>query len=61
MNFCLHMGNAIEGVIGSEFKIDATYLSYDIAMGNYVRTQNDFYNLPILLTGNLFRILSKEA
>lgn len=61
MNFCLHVGNAIEGAIGSQFKIDATYLSYDIALSNFVRTQNDFYSLPILLTDHFQKILSSEA
>jgi len=30
MGFGLHMGWAIEGAIGSEFKIDASYLSPNV-------------------------------
>ena len=29
MSFALHVGRAIEGAIGSEFKVDALYLSAD--------------------------------
>lgn len=32
MGFGLHVGWAIEGAIGSEFKIDASYLSPDVNM-----------------------------
>ena len=30
MSFALHTGRAIEGTIGSEFKVDAVYLSTDL-------------------------------
>jgi len=30
LSFALHTGRAIEGAIGSEFKVDAFYLSQDI-------------------------------
>ncbi len=30
MSFALHTGRAIEGAIGSEFKVDAVYLSTDL-------------------------------
>ena len=38
MIFSLHAGIAIEGVIGSQFKIDTTYLSQDISIGNFIKT-----------------------
>jgi class 3 adenylate cyclase len=34
MGFGLHMGWAIEGAVGSQFKIDATYLGYNVTMAS---------------------------
>ncbi len=34
MGFGLHLGYAIEGAIGSEFKIDASYLSPNVNMAS---------------------------
>jgi len=36
MGFGLHMGWAIEGAIGSEFKIDASYLSPNVNLAAWL-------------------------
>mmetsp|Transcript_37757 Transcript_37757/g.57811 ORF Transcript_37757/g.57811 Transcript_37757/m.57811 type:complete len:143 (-) Transcript_37757:606-1034(-) len=38
LGFGLHVGIAIEGAIGSDFKIDATYLSKDVELASYLES-----------------------
>lgn len=59
LGFGLHIGWAIEGAIGSEFKIDATYLSPNVNMSNILEATTKEYGVPLLLTGDLYSYFSE--
>ena len=61
MSFSLHTGKACEGPIGSEFKVDAIYISKEIQIGARIDQLCDLYNREILLTNDLFMMLSERA
>merc|ERR1719247_323580 len=46
----LHAGWAIEGAVGSEFKIDASYLSPNVSIAVQVEQATTTYTVPILIT-----------
>mmetsp|Transcript_76970 Transcript_76970/g.120298 ORF Transcript_76970/g.120298 Transcript_76970/m.120298 type:complete len:963 (+) Transcript_76970:85-2973(+) len=50
MSFGLHLGWAIEGAIGSEFKIDASYLSPHVNMAARLEFETKYYGAHILLS-----------
>jgi class 3 adenylate cyclase len=56
--FGLHLGWAIEGAIGSNFKIDASYLSHHVNMASNLEGLTKNYGIPILLTDRVQNILS---
>jgi hypothetical protein len=58
MGFGLHVGWAIEGAIGSEFKIDASYLSPNVNMASRLEAATKQYGVPLLISGDLYRILT---
>ena len=58
MGFGLHQGWAIEGAIGSFFKIDASYLSCNVNMASRLEYATKQYGVPILLSGPFYQILS---
>lgn len=49
MGFGLHVGWAIEGAIGSEFKIDASYLSPNVNMASRLEAATKQFGVPILI------------
>lgn len=58
MGFGLHQGWAIEGAIGSFFKIDASYLSPNVNMAARLEAATGQFETPFLLSGHLRDILS---
>lgn len=54
MGFGLHMGWAIEGAIGSEFKIDASYLSPHVNMASRLEAATKQFGVPILISEVIF-------
>lgn len=58
MGFGLHVGWAIEGAIGSEYKIDASYLSPNVNMASRLEAATKQYGVPILISGALYKIAS---
>ncbi|CAG9328862.1 unnamed protein product [Blepharisma stoltei] len=58
MGFGLHQGWAIEGAIGSEFKIDASYLSPNVNMASRLEAATKQFGVPILISNALFHICS---
>jgi class 3 adenylate cyclase len=60
MGFGLHMGWAIEGAIGSSFKIDASYLSPNVNMAARLEAATKQYGVNLLLSGALFDLLSDD-
>lgn len=57
----LHMGWAIEGAIGSEYKIDASYLSPNVNLVMKLEAATKMYGTGILISGEMFNILSLEV
>jgi class 3 adenylate cyclase len=54
MGFGLHVGWAIEGAIGSRFKIDASYLSPNVNMAARLEAATKQFDKMILFTGDLY-------
>ena len=61
ISFALHVGRAIEGAIGSEFKVDALYLSADTQIGLRIDQLCDTYDREILVSGEFFNMLSEKG
>lgn len=53
MGFGLHQGWAIEGAIGSFFKIDASYLSPNVNMAARLEAATGQFETPLLISGDL--------
>jgi class 3 adenylate cyclase len=54
MGFGLHVGWAIEGAIGSFYKIDASYLSPNVNMASRLEAATKQFGVPILISGQLY-------
>merc|ERR1719310_2404150 len=50
LSFGLHLGWAIEGAVGTEFKIDASYLSPNVSIATTVESATSIYKVPILIS-----------
>lgn len=61
MGFGLHSGWAIEGAIGSEFKIDASYLSPNVTMASKLEAVTKQYGCLILISGSLQELMSEPV
>ncbi|CAI2361233.1 unnamed protein product [Moneuplotes crassus] len=61
LGFGIHFGWAIEGAIGSQFKIDATYLSPHVNLAMHLESITKTYGCPVLLTGSMYNILSSDG
>jgi class 3 adenylate cyclase len=59
MGFGMHQGWAIEGAIGSFFKIDASYLSPNVNMASRLEYATKQYGVPILVSGPFQRLCSE--
>ena len=58
MGFGLHVGWAIEGPIGSEFKIDASYLGSHVNMASRLEGATKAYGIPILISRDLYDLMT---
>jgi class 3 adenylate cyclase len=54
----LHVGWAIEGAIGSHFKIDASYLSPNVNMASRLEGATKQFGVHMLLSGALYKLLT---
>lgn len=54
MGFGLNVGWAIEGAIGSEYKIDASYLSPHVNIAARLEAATAQYNVHLLFSGELY-------
>lgn len=61
LGFGLHVGWAIEGVIGSQLKIDASYLSPHVNIAARLESATKQYNVNLLLSGQMVGLLSPEC
>ena len=53
LGFGLHFGSAIEGTIGTEFKIDATYMSKDVEFSSKLEELTKVYGKQIILSDSI--------
>mmetsp|Transcript_126326 Transcript_126326/g.246332 ORF Transcript_126326/g.246332 Transcript_126326/m.246332 type:complete len:250 (+) Transcript_126326:1-750(+) len=61
MNFGLHRGWAIEGAVGSEYKIDATYLGPNVNLAARLHACTQFYQCHILASSDFVDRLSEPV
>ncbi len=61
LSFGMDAGWAVEGAVGSSYKIDATYLSRHVNMAARMMSACRQYRLPILLSQAVEELLSKEC
>jgi class 3 adenylate cyclase len=59
LHFGMHRGWAIEGAIGSNLKIDPSYLGPDINLVEKIANNNEYYTTSILASGQLISGCSK--
>lgn len=60
MGFGLHQGWAIEGAIGSHYKVDASYLSPNVNMAARLEAATKQFGTVLLFSHQLKKILSDE-
>lgn len=60
MGFGLHVGWAIEGAIGSIYKIDASYLSPNVNIASRLCGATKQYGVRLLISGPLFSLMQPE-
>jgi len=60
LGFGLHLGWSIEGAIGSDQKIDASYLSPHVNITSRLESATKQYNADILMSGEFVESLSPE-
>lgn len=61
LGFGLHVGWAIEGAIGSDFKIDASYLSPNVNTASRLEAATKQFGVPLLISGELRRICTPRT
>ena len=54
----MHLGWAVEGAIGSEHKIDASYLSPNVNLASRLEAATKQYGVSLLLSGSLYDFLT---
>mmetsp|Transcript_25175 Transcript_25175/g.72546 ORF Transcript_25175/g.72546 Transcript_25175/m.72546 type:complete len:938 (+) Transcript_25175:134-2947(+) len=59
LTFGLHAGWAIEGAVGSEFKIDASYLSPNVSVAEGVERATQIYGVSLLIAESVVQICTK--
>ena len=57
----LHMGYAIEGAIGSYYKIDASYLSPHVKMSERLEGATKSFGVPLLISGALYGHFTRKT
>lgn len=61
LGFGLHVGWAIEGAIGSEYKADVSYLSPNVNMASRLEAATKQFRTSILLSRDFVRCLSPKV
>lgn len=59
MGMGLHVGRAVEGAIGSDKKIDATYISRAVNYSEFLESSTKTYKVPLLMSGQFFKCLTE--
>mmetsp|Transcript_18173 Transcript_18173/g.42486 ORF Transcript_18173/g.42486 Transcript_18173/m.42486 type:complete len:993 (+) Transcript_18173:314-3292(+) len=60
LSFGLHAGWTIEGAVGSEYKIDASYLSPNVSIAGSVELATLVYGVPIVVSQSVVDMCSSE-
>ena len=60
MGFGLHFGWGIEGAIGSEYKIDASYLSPNVNLSSRLCAATKHYGVWMLISQHVYNLLSEK-
>jgi class 3 adenylate cyclase len=60
MGFGLHLGWAIEGLIGSDYKVDASYLSPHVNIAARLESATKQFGVSILISETVKKVLSKS-
>jgi len=60
LSFGLHYGWAIEGAVGSEFKIDPSYLSPNVSIALSVERATEIYNVSLLVAQSVIEMCSSQ-
>jgi len=60
MGYGLHVGWAIEGAIGSLYKIDASYLAPDVNMSSRLEAATKQFGVPLLMSHTFNNMLSAK-
>lgn len=61
LGFGLNLGWAIEGAIGSDFKIDASYLSPNVNIASRIDAATKQFGVPLLISGGLKNICTPRT
>lgn len=61
MGYGLHIGWAIEGAIGSAYKVDASYLSPNVNLASRLEAATKQYGVPLLISREFAQELSPAA
>jgi hypothetical protein len=61
LGFGLQVGWAIEGAIGSDFKIDASYLSPNVNTASRLEAATKQFGVPLLISGQLRKICTPRT
>eukprot|EP00931_Biecheleriopsis_adriatica_P108869 TRINITY_DN8313_c0_g1_i1.p1 TRINITY_DN8313_c0_g1~~TRINITY_DN8313_c0_g1_i1.p1 ORF type:complete len:956 (+),score=196.21 TRINITY_DN8313_c0_g1_i1:247-3114(+) len=59
LSFGLHNGWAIEGAVGSEFKIDASYISPNVSIATNIERATRVYGVPFLISESVVDLASR--
>merc|ERR1712154_380092 len=60
MGFGMHSGWAIEGAIGSEYKVDAAYFSPNVGVATRIEAATREYGVHMLLSHNMVHLCSQD-
>ncbi len=60
MGFGLHAGEAVQGAIGSQRKLDATYISEAVEHAEYLESSTKKYGVPVLMSDSFYNLLDSS-
>jgi len=60
LSFGLHCGWAIEGAVGSEFKIDASYLSPNVSIANSIERSTQMYGVSFIIAQSVVELCGEK-
>jgi class 3 adenylate cyclase len=61
MGFGLHAGTAFQGAIGSQRKLDATYISESVEQAEFLESSTKKYGVPVLMSDSFYDLLDSST